>query len=133
MATILSTSFAASGIGYVAGTSVNKNSSNVVAIIVSFVFCVFAGVEPTLSQVSRYPVVSWPWYISYATWTSEATFYTWTKYLTDDNKIDISLQDAADHFGWDVSNGLGRSIGALIGLGIALRIVAMIFLWWKSR
>jgi hypothetical protein len=133
MATILATSFAASGVGVIAGVVVDKNSSNVVAIIAIFVFCVFAGVEPTLAQVSRYPVVSWPWYVSFATWTAEATFYTWSKYLTNHDELNISLQDGADHFGYDVSNGLGRSIGTLIALGFAMRIIALGLLWWKTR
>ncbi len=93
----------------------------------------FAGVEPTLKQVNQYPVVNWPWYLSFSTWTAEATFYTWTHYLEDDGKVDISLQDAADRYGYDVSHGLGRSIGALIALGIAMRIIAVMCLWWKSK
>lgn len=108
-----------------------KNSSNVFAIIVTFIFCVFAGIDPTLTQVRPYPVVNWPWYISYATWTAEATYYTWIKYLTDNDHVDIPLQEGADHYGFDVNHGLSRSIGALIALGVGMRLITMLILWYK--
>ncbi len=98
-----------------------------------FICCVFAGVEPTLKQVNQYPVVNWPWYLSFSTWTAEATFYTWSNYLDDDGKVDISLQDGADRYGYDISHGLNRSIGALLALGIAMRIIAIFFLWYKTK
>lgn len=133
IALILCTAFAASGVGYIAGVVVSSNSSNVFAIVAILICCVFAGVEPTLRQVNKYPVVNWPWYLSYGTWTAEAAFYVWTKYLDDFGKVQISLQDGADVFGYDVEHGLNRSIGALLGLGIAMRLIAVFILWWKSK
>lgn len=133
IAVIVCTAFAASGIGYISGAAVPKNSANVLAIIMCFICCVFAGVEPTLKQVNQYPVVNWPWYLSFSTWTAEATFYTWSNYLDDDGKVDISLQDGADRYGYDISHGLNRSIGALLALGIAMRIIAIFFLWYKTK
>lgn len=132
MAVILCTSFAASGIGYIAG-AIDYNSGSAIAIVTTLVCCVFAGTEPTLAQVNRYPVVNWPWYLSFATWTAEATYYTWTRYLADNGDLQLPLQRAADHYGYDISHGLGRSIGALIALGIAMRIVAGLLVWNKSR
>lgn len=133
MAVILCTAFAASGIGYISGAAVAKNSANVLAIIMCFIFCVFAGVEPTLKQVNQYPVVNWPWYLSFATWTAESTFYTWSYYLKDYGKVDISLQDAANHYDYNISHGLNRSIGGLLALGIAMRMIAIFFLWLKTK
>ncbi len=109
------------------------NWMDVLAIIMCFIFCVFAGVEPTLKQVNQYPVVNWPWYLSFATWTAESTFYTWSYYLKDYDKVDISLQDAADHYDYNISHGLNRSIGGLLALGIAMRIIAIFFLWYKTK
>lgn len=133
LAVVLSTAFAASAIGYISSASVRKNSASVFAIIGTFFFCVFAGVEPKLAQVSRYPVVSWPWYLSFATWTAEATYITWTRYLSADNGMDIDLQDGADRYGYQVDSGFGRSIGALIALGVAMRLVAMFVFVKKAQ
>lgn len=124
IATIVATSFAASAVGYIASAAVRKNSASVLAIVGTFVFCVFAGVQPTLTQVSSLPVVSWPWYLSYATWTAEACYVTWSRYLTNGDRLDIDLQDGAERYGYDVSDGLGRSVGVLICLGVGMRILA---------
>lgn len=128
---ILCTSFAASGIGYIAG-SIDYNNGSAIGIVITFVACVFAGTEPTLTQVSRYPVVNWPWYLSYATYTAEATYYTWTRYLANNGNADLPLQRGADHYGYDIDHGLGRSVGALIALGIAMRIIAGLIVWRKT-
>lgn len=133
MATIICTAFAASAIGYISAASVRKNSASVFAIITTFICCVFAGVEPALAQVERYPVVNWPWYISFSTWTAEACYVTWTHYLTNDGNIDIDLQAGADKYGYVVDEGLGRSIGALIGLGIALRVIAGTIVYYRTK
>ena len=55
------------------------------AIMLAAVLSELRTAEPTLSDVSRYPVVSWPWYISFAMWTSEATYTTWSEvsFVTD--------------------------------------------------
>ena len=29
----------------------------------------------------KFPVINWLWMVSYATWTAEATYFTWTRYL----------------------------------------------------
>jgi hypothetical protein len=77
--TIVATAFAASAIGYITSAVTRQNNAVVYAIITTLVCCVFNGSEPTLSDVSRYPVVSWPWYVSFAMWTSEATYITWSE------------------------------------------------------
>eukprot|EP00981_Chlorochromonas_danica_P004890 scaffold978_cov172-Ochromonas_danica.AAC.21 len=132
MATILATAFAASSIGYITSALVSKNSASVLAIIVTIAFCVFAGVEPTLKQVSRYPVVDWPWYISFATWTAEATYYTWTRYLTNKGHVDIDIQEGADRYGFVIDEGLGRSIGSLMAIGVGFRMIAALIFYLKS-
>eukprot|EP00981_Chlorochromonas_danica_P011805 scaffold4280_cov169-Ochromonas_danica.AAC.4 len=132
MATILATAFASSAIGYFTSSLVSKNSASVLAIIVTIAFCVFAGVQPTLVQVNRYPVIDWPWYISFATWTAEATYYTWTRYIIDGGHVDIDLQEGADHYGYVIDEGLGRSVGALMAIGVGIRVIAACIFQWKA-
>lgn len=129
MATILATAFAASGIGYIASAAYSHSSASSFAIVAAFVSSVFAGVEPTLRQVSRYPVVSWPWYLNYATWTAEATYYTWGKYLTNDGHLPNTVETGAERYGFNVDNGLGRSVGAMMALGVAMRVIAAYMLY----
>mmetsp|Transcript_26984 Transcript_26984/g.29427 ORF Transcript_26984/g.29427 Transcript_26984/m.29427 type:complete len:134 (+) Transcript_26984:2-403(+) len=133
MAVILCTAFAGSGIGYISGVLVSENSANVFAIILTFIFCVFDGVDPTFKQINKLPVINWLWHLSFATWTAEAAFFTWTEYTENFGKLNISVQDAADKYGFDVSHGLNRSVGALLALGIGLRIIAIFILWWKAK
>lgn len=133
IAVILATAFASSAIGYVAGAVAPDNNASVFAIIISFIFCVFSGTDPTLHSVRDLPVVNWLWYLSYATYTAEATYYTWAQYLTNGGRVDVDLQSGADHYGYRIDQGLGPSIGALVGLGIAMRIVAVYFLWNHAR
>jgi hypothetical protein len=131
LAVIICTAFAASGLGYISAAIASDSASyaSSFSIVAAFLCSVFAGVEPSLVQVSRFPVVSWPWYISYATWTAEATYITWSKYLTDNDHLPVPLQDGADQYGYTVTKGLGRSVGAMIAIGIALRIIATIIFW----
>lgn len=133
IATIICTAFAASGVGYITGAGSRKNSASVFAIIITFIFCVFAGVEPTLAQVAKYPVVSWPWYLSFATWTAEATYFTWTEYLTNNDNVPAPIQGGADSYGYDISNGIGRSVGVLIALGVGMRILSVYIMWKKVK
>jgi ABC-type multidrug transport system ATPase subunit len=128
MATCFFTAYAASGIGYVAGVSSSGYNANVYSIIMTFICCVFSGSEPSLAQVSKYPVISWPWYLSFGTWTSEAAYVTWSDYLTNDGNIPNNLQQGADTYGYDVTNGLTRSVCALFAIGTGLRMIVLIVL-----
>jgi ABC-type multidrug transport system ATPase subunit len=128
MATILCTSYAASAIGYISGVF-STNNANVYGIILTLICCVFSGSEPSLAVVSKYPLVSWPWYVSFGTWTSESAYITWSAYLTNNGNLpSYEIQQGADRFGYDVSNGLTRSTLALIAIGTGLRIIVLIFL-----
>eukprot|EP01034_Spumella_vulgaris_P027766 gene27766-34534_t len=133
IASIVCTAFAASGIGYITGTAFRAGDASVYAIMLTFIFCVFSGTEPTLADVTKYPIVNWPWYLSFATYTSEATYYTWTKYLDNNGHVDDPVQEGADYYGYTVDQGLGRSIGALIALGVAMRVIAGLILYFKSK
>lgn len=126
--TILATAFASSSIGYLSSTLTDAKHADVVAIISTFLCCVFSGSEPTLNQVDRYPVISYPWYLSFGTWTSEATYVTWSRYLHDDGVVPEPVQEGANYYGYDVSHGLSRSISALFALGIAMRLLVLFFL-----
>lgn len=132
MAVILCTAFASSGIGYITGAVATSSTASAWAIVIAFICSVFAGVDPSLKQVNRYPVVNWPWFVNYATWTAEATYYTWTRYQDNEGRLPVPIQSGANHYGFDVSHGLGRSVGAMIALGIGMRIIAVVFLWRKT-
>eukprot|EP01038_Epipyxis_sp_PR26KG_P012000 gene12000-16066_t len=71
IATILSTTFASSGIGYITGVSAKKNNVAVYSILTTFICAVFAGVEPTLRRVNNFPIINWPWYLSFGTYAAE--------------------------------------------------------------
>jgi hypothetical protein len=133
IASIVCTAFAASGIGYITGAAFRAGDASVYAIMLTFICCVFSGSEPTLADVTKYPVVNWPWYLSFATYTSEATYYTWTQYLDNDGHVADPVQEGADHYGYEVDNGLGRSIGALIALGVGMRVIAGVILYFKAK
>lgn len=133
LAVILPTAFAASGIGYIASATYPSSTASSWAIVAAFISSVFAGVEPQLAQVDRYPVVNWPWYLNFATWTAEATYYTWSRYLKDDGNVPVPLQEGADKYGFDVDNGLARSVGAMMALGVAMRILAAFLLWRRVK
>lgn len=123
LSVILATSFAASGIGYLTSVLVAQKDASVYAVIFTFIYCVFSGSEPALRQVDRYPVVNIPWYLSFGTWTAEATYVTWTSYLIDHGADTQTLDSGAHTYGYDPTHGLGRSIGALIAIGLGLRLL----------
>lgn len=129
---VLFTAFASSGIGYIAGAYFRSHSNaSVFTIIISFVFSVFSGTSPTLAQVNRIPVVNWLWQISFSTWSAEAVYITWSRYLSD--WPNYPIQEGADHFGYDISHGFTRSISILVAIGIVMRIIAVIILIVKSK
>jgi ABC-type multidrug transport system ATPase subunit len=133
LAVILPTAFAASGIGYIASATYPSSTASSWAIVAAFISSVFAGVEPTLKQVNRYPVVNWPWYLNFATWTAEATYYTWSLYLKDEGHVPVPLQEGADNYGFEVDRGLARSVGAMMALGVGMRILAAVLLWRRVK
>ncbi len=128
MGTCVCTTYAASAIGYLTSVCSTGNNANVYAIIVTFIFCVFSGSEPSLTQVAKYPIVNWPWYLSFGTWTSEAAYVTWSAYLSDNPSMSAEVQQGADTFGYDVSHGLTRSALVLLALGTGMRIMVLIIL-----
>lgn len=81
-------------------------------------------------QVQRLAVLNWIWYASFATWTAEATYKAWTQYLTE-NSGDIPIQGGADHYGYEIGS-YGRSITALICIGLGFRAIAVYLIWRKS-
>ena len=87
--------------------------------------------KPTLQQVQRLAVVNWIWYISFATWTAETTYITWTNYLRTDHGED-TVASGADFYGYDISS-YGRSVGALLIIGVGLRAIAIVLLWMKTK
>lgn len=123
-ATIIGTAFAASGVGYIASALTRPVNAIVTTIMMIVVFSVFSGIEPPLASIITLPVVNWLWVLSLGTWTAEATYVTYTEFAQ-------SLYDiprGAAYYGFE-SKDLRRAIGALIALGLAWRIVAIVCLY----
>jgi ABC-type multidrug transport system ATPase subunit len=119
---IFFTSYASSGIGYLIAALTTPISANTATVVLSLICAVFSGVEPTLRQVNKLAILCVPWYISFATWTAEGTYYTWTTYLADaDMSNEERIQEGADKFGYDLGS-MNRAVGCLIALGTAFRI-----------
>jgi len=128
---MLPTAWAASGIGYASSVITRPVNASVVSIIVIVVTCVFAGVEPQLSSVRGLPIVNWAFFLSFATWTAEGTYVTWTSYMT--GALRQRMLDGVDHFGYDVAGGQSRSIGILVLIGFVWRAIATALLVRKAR
>jgi ABC-type multidrug transport system ATPase subunit len=127
---ILPTTFVASSIGYCTSIVTRPVNASVIALIAVTFMCVFSGVEPQLRSVAHIPVANWPWFLSFATWTAEGTYITWSEYFTGQRRQ--RMLDGAAHFGYNVQGGQGRSIGILITLGIMWRILAVFLLIRKT-
>jgi ABC-type multidrug transport system ATPase subunit len=124
---LLPTAFAASGVGYVAAACTRPVNAAVITIIAVTAMCVFSGVEPTLASVAPLPVLNWPWYLSFATWTAESTYITWVAYLREGGApaaVAARVADGAAFFGYSLE-GQARAVGALVGIGLAWRAVAV--------
>lgn len=127
---ILPTTFVASSIGYCASIVTRPVNASVISLIAITFMCVFSGVEPQLRSVANIPVANWPWFLSFATWTAEGTYITWSDYFTGQKRQ--RMLDGAAHFGYNVQGGQGRSIAILIALGLMWRIVAVFLLVRKT-
>ena len=131
IAVIVATAFASSGIGYVCTVSSSPGYASTASILLTFVCCVFSGVSPTLKQVQDLHVINWVWYISFGTWTAEATYLTWTEYLLERPWIRNEVVNAADYYGYEISHNMQRSLGWLFAIGIFWRVVAASVLYFK--
>jgi hypothetical protein len=113
--------FASSGVGYIAGALLSTASSGMACMVVALLCAVFSGIEPPLKDVVRLPVVNWAWYLSFGTWVAQAVLITATGYA---DGIRDRLASAAQ-FGFDIG-GFGTAIGAMFGIGLLLRAVAVL-------
>lgn len=77
------------------------------------------------------PIVDLAWFISFSTWSAEATYSTWSRYLRDDAVPD-RVQEGASRYGFIVSN-YTRAMFAMIAIGIVWRILAVILVWRMSK
>ena len=77
-------------------------------------------------------MVNWIWYISFATWTAESTYFTWSEYLRSQPNGEGAevLQGALQQYGYKTEN-LAESISALIAIGVLWRLVAIVLLHLK--
>jgi hypothetical protein len=127
---ILPTAFAAAGVGYVASVLTRPANAALITIITVTATCVFSGVEPPLAAVADLPVVNWPWYLSFATWTAEATYFTFSQHMVPARAADVAR--GALHYGYDVDSQ-ARAVGALIGIGLMWRAIALAIVVWRTR
>ena len=128
IAVVVSTSFVASGVGYACTVLSRPGYASTASILVTFMCCVFSGVTPTLVQVENLHVANLLWYLSYGTWTAEATYKTWTSYLPDQKNV----IKAADTYGYDIID-VDRSIAMLVILGFLWRVFTVWALYIKMR
>ena len=128
----MATSFASSGLGYICGVAVSPGQAGFTALIANMICCVFSGVEPKLVQVSDLPVVNWLWYSSYATWTAQAIYFTFSRYLTNEGRVPARLEEGAGSYGYDISN-LSRPIIFLFLFGLITRILTFIIIYCKTK
>jgi hypothetical protein len=132
LAVVFFTSFAASGMGYISGVFASPTSANTIAVVMSMICAVFSGVEPKLKQVNDMAILAAPWYLSYATWSAETVYYTWTRYLTQGGvNNEEEIDQGADLFGYQVSDN-SRGVGCLVALGISFRLIALFSLRYKA-
>ena len=132
-AIIFGTAYAASGIGYLTAATVSINDASLYAIILTFACCVFNGVEPSLASVKQYPVLNWPWYLSFATGTAQGVYAVWTEYLTDHGHVKQEVQEGANHYGYHVTGGVSFALGMLLLIGTAFRVTTILILHRKTR
>ena len=115
--------FAGSGIGYITGALFSPASAAMLNMVACLFFAVFSGIEPPLVEVQHLPIVNWAWYLSFGTWTAQAVYITFTEYWEGIR----NRQSGADKFGFDIS-AFGTSIGAMFGIGLMFRVVALLAL-----
>ena len=101
---------------------------------------------PALKDVSHLPVANLAWFLSFATWVVEAVFVTASQYWLGVRDVQVSLgpvlfvpldlatatsplrtQAGADRFGYDIAS-IGPPIGAVFGLGLLWRLIALYIL-----
>jgi ABC-type multidrug transport system ATPase subunit len=125
-AAIVCIAFASSGWGYFASLISTGGSSSFVSLIITLIFCVFSGVDPTLKQVQSFPIVNWPWYLSFATWTSEIVYYTVSQYLQNQNDdLASRVRVGARQDGFQVTD-IAKPVIALLGLGFLARAASLL-------
>lgn len=129
---ILPTAFASAGIGYTAAVLTRPTNAAVIAIIVITAFCVFSGVEPTLTSVKGYHILNWVWYLSFSTYSAEGVYYTWVQYFRPNTDAWSRVIKGADYFGYSIESQ-SRSIGALFAIGFMWRIITIVILYIKTK
>jgi hypothetical protein len=125
LAVVAGTSFAASGVGHVCSVLAEPTPAATLVQIVLIVFSVFSGVQPRLKDVAvAYPVLNWAWYLSLANHASQGAFAAWAAYMAEYRDV----ASGAASFGYAITGGVGPHVGALVGLGLLWRGVAVALL-----
>ena len=122
--------FATSGVAQTASLLTRPTNAAVLLFLFVITQSVFSGIEPHLRQVTGLPVINLVWLLSAGTYVAQGV---WGTYVEPFRAIDDVDRGAAD-FGFDVtSSGVGAATGALIGLGLMWRALALLVLWRQQR
>jgi ABC-type multidrug transport system ATPase subunit len=127
LAIYISISFVASGVGYCISLVTTTANASMLVTIIMLAFAVFNGIDPPISAINRLPVVNWVWYLSFASYVSNAVYITFTSFIAATRDIKAA---AASEFGFSVDD-FNRCIGAMFGLGFLWRFVALFILELK--
>jgi hypothetical protein len=123
--------FAASGFGYLVAQLTSPSNAAMLISISMLAFAVFNGATPSLAAVQPLPIVNWLWYLSFATYVSEAVYYTYTAFEAPVRAVSAAAENA---FGFAATESVFlTSIGAMFGLGLLWRLCALLALWAVTR
>ena len=90
-------------------------------LVVAVVFSAMNGVNPSLKDVNKLPVVNWLWACSFSRWVSEGIYFIFTEHHINSG---IDVQHGADELGFLVSpSQFGVDLLVLYVHGVVLRVV----------
>ena len=109
------------GWGYLVSQICSRDTIMTVCLVVAVVFSAMNGVNPSLVDVNRVPVVNWVWACSYSRWVSEAIYFIFTEHHINSG---IDVQHGADALGLFVSEQqLTVDFAILFLHGLVLRLL----------
>ena len=131
LAIYVAIAWAASGFGYLVAQLTSPSNASMLISISMLAFSVFNGTTPPLKAVLALPVLNWAWYLSFALYTAQAVYFTYTAFEAPVRDISEAAYSGFGFYANDAS--FATSIGAMFGLGFLWRIVALFALWIVSR
>lgn len=129
-ALVLGVSWSASGVGQLLSCLLSPSVSQLAGVVITLIFCLFGGVNPTLSQLesgwltSVAAAISYPRYAIEALWAEEVNRW--------DPVWKPSIELAQHTLGFDL-NGLVLDHLMLWVIGVAMRVLALLALMFTHR